>query len=199
MREASPVTSLPGMKTDDVKNRALDLLKKYGKAEAEARTPITKQLAATIVDARERFQDADGNPDWNGKTYAYRRWLKDVFDEAHMTGEDASRAQAAIRYHVGGVLRARLTPEQLEDAGLLPQSPRERSHDRRQQRTAVLNALNAREVAGGALLALTAMSQIAQRIDGDELAGLSGSERDLAEASLADLERRVKALRRRMR
>jgi hypothetical protein len=168
----------------------------YSKSEAEARTPITRALADTLVEARSHFADSDGNTDWRGKTYPYRQWVREIFDDANLRGEDSKRVQSAIRYHVGSSLRARLGEEEAERLGLIPQSPRERSGERRQQRSAVLNALSGRDVAGGALLALTAVSAILQRIEAEEVAGLKGSEREVAEATLKDLERRVRALRR---
>jgi hypothetical protein len=182
-----------------LKRRARRQLRDYTKAEAEARTPITRGLAATLVDAREHFLDSEGHQDWNGKTYPYRRWVRDVFDESDVDREESKRIQAAIRYHVGSVLRERLSPEQLEDAGLIPQTPRERSTERRQTRTAVLNALNARDVAGGSLMALTALNAIVQRIDAEEVSNLDESTRAVAVATLADLDRRIKVLRRRLR
>lgn len=179
-----------------LKKRAHRLLLDYAKTEAEARTPITRALAETLVDARAHFQDAEGETDWSGKTYPYRVWVREVFDDAHLTGEEAKRVQSAIRYHVGSVLRDRLDEDERERLGLIPESPRERSQDRRQQRNAVLNALSGRDVAGGALLALTAISAILQRLDADEVAGLRGTEREVAVATLKDLDRRLRALRR---
>lgn len=186
-----PMTTLTGLKT-----KAHRLLLDYSKAEAEARTPITRALAETLVEARSHFEDAEGETDWRGKTYPYRRWVREVFDEAHLDVEEGRRVQSAIRYHVGAVLRDRLNEDERERLGLIEQSPRERSQERRQQRVAVLNALSGREVAGGALLALTAVSAILQRIDAGEVAGLRGTEREVAEATLRDLDRRMKALRR---
>lgn len=181
-----------------LKKKAHRLLLDYSKAEAEARTPVARALAEVLVEARGHFETAEGETDWRGKTYPYRQWVREVFDEANLRGEDSKRVQSAIRYHVGAALRARLSPEDLEDAGLMPQSPRERSFDRRQQRTAVLNALNAKDVAGGSLLALTALNTIAQRIDADEVAALDENARAVALATVQDLERRLRALRRRL-
>lgn len=182
-----------------LKKTAHKLLLDYSRTEAEARTPLTRELAALLVEARSHFEDAEGDTDWKGKTYPYRQWVREVFDDAHLTGEESKRVQAAIRYHVGAVLRDRLDPEEQERIGLIPQTPRERSSERRQTRSAVLNALNARDVAGGSLMAVTAMHAIAQRVDREDLAALEGSEREVAVATLKDLDRRTKDLLRALR
>jgi hypothetical protein len=181
-----------------LKKTALRLLKEYRSAEDEARTPIARRLAETLVEAREHFTDAEGETDWRGRTYPYRQWVREIYDDANLRGEDGKRVQAAIRYHIGAALRARLSDEERERLGLMPQSPRERSGERRATRSAVLNALNSREVAGGALLALTALKAIAQRIDADEVAGLDESAQAVAKATITDLERQLRALKKRL-
>lgn len=182
-----------------LQKKAQKLLSNYVDAHDEARTPLARSLADTFVEAREHFDTAEGSTDWKGQTYPYRRWVRDVFDGANLRGEDSKRIQSAIRYHVGSSLRARLSPEQLEDAGLLPESPRERSQGRRRSRSAMLDALNARDVAGGALLAVTAAHTILQRVDAEEVRGLDENARAVAEATLKDVERRVRSLLRALR
>lgn len=181
-----------------LKKKATRLLESYKSAEDESRTPIARRLAEILVEAREHFEDADGETDWRGKTYPYRVWVREIYDEANLRGEDGKRVQAAVRYHVGAALRARLSDEQRESLGLMPQSPRERSGERRAARSAVLNALNSRDVAGGALLALTALQAIAKRIDLDEVEGLDENAREVARATILDLERQLRALKKRL-
>lgn len=179
-----------------LQKRARKLLSDYEVAKDEARTPITRALAETFVEARSHFQNAEGEVDWRGKTYPYRQWVREIFDDANLRGEDSKRVQAAIRYHVGTALRARLSDEDLESLGLISQSPRERSHDRRASRSAVLNALTAKDVAGGSLMALTAINAIVKRVDVEEVRTLDDNARAVALATLVDLERRVRALKR---
>lgn len=181
-----------------LKKKAHNLLQQYAKTDQGARSPITKALAEVLVEARGHFTTAEGDADWNGRTYAYRRWVREVFDEAHLRGEDSKRLQAAIRYHVGSVLREQLSAEELEDAGLIPQTPKERSTERRQQRAAVLNALSAKDLAGGSLLALTALKAIVDRIDADEIAALDEGARGVALGTITDLEKRLRALKKRL-
>lgn len=187
------MTSLPSLK-----NKAHALLRDYQNAEAEARTPITRSLAKVLVEARSHFTDAEGEADWKGKTYPYRQWVRGVFDEANLRGEESKRVQSAIRYHVGAALRDRLSPEDLEKHGLIPQTPRERSHDRRQARAAMMNALNAREVAGGALLGLTATNAIVGRIDLNEVGGLDEPSRAVALAVIQEIEATLQEVRARL-
>lgn len=178
-----------------LRRTAIRLLSEYRRAKDEARTPLTRQLAETFVEARAHFSDADGRPDWRGKTYPYRVWIREIYDEAGLRGEDANRVQSAIRYHVGAALRARVSDEERAELGIIPQSPRERSHERRASRSAVLSVLNAREVAGGALLALTAVQAIVSRIDPNEVADLDEHAKAVAQATIADLEKRLRAVK----
>lgn len=182
-----------------LKKRTHDLLRDYARAELEARTPITRALADVLVEARSHFTDADGETDWKGKTYPYRQWVRSTFDDAGLRGDESKRVQSAIRYHVGTALRKRLSEEDLERFGLQSATPRERSHDRRQQRSAILNVLNAREVAGGALLALTATNSIIARIDLDEIESLDEHGAAVALATIQEIERHLRAAKKRLK
>lgn len=174
------------------------LLKKYLRTSDEERTPILRALAEDLVSAREHFTRDDGSPDWKGRSYPYRVWVRDVFADAGVPKDDLPTIQAAIRYHVGAVLRARLDEDTLAEYGLIPRSPKERSRDRRQGRTALLSALTSKDLAGGALMALTAASTVLSKVEPRDLDDLDGHAFEVAEATLGDLERRVKSLRRRL-
>lgn len=177
---------------------ATRLLKRYVSAPEEEKTPTLRRLAEILVHTRERFLRDDGTPDWNGRTHPYRAWVREIYSEANIADDDRATIQSAIRYHVGAVLRATLDEDTLQAYGLLPQTPRERSKDRRQNRSALLTALNSREIAGGALLALSTAFMVLTRVDPAEIVALPERERVVADNTLADLEKRVRAIRRRV-
>lgn len=177
---------------------ATRLLKRYLDAPEEERTPLLRALAEILVGIRERFLREDGSPDWNGRTHPYRAWVREVYSGANVPADDRATIQSAIRYHVGAVLRERLDEETLGAYGLLAQTPRERSLGRRQTRSAMLSALTARDVAGGALPALLTALRLLTTVKPDEVANLPASQYAVADETLADLERRVRGLRRRI-
>lgn len=173
-------------------------LRRYLDAPEEERTPILRSVAETFIGARETFLRPDGTPDWNGRTHAYRAWVREIYGDLNVSKEDRATIQAAIRYHVGAALRKRLDDETLADYGLIQESPRERSKDRRDNRSALLSALTAREVAGGALIALSTAFTVLSKVDPAEIVALPERERAVAEDTLSDLEKRVRSIRRRV-
>lgn len=173
-------------------------LKKYRRAAPEARTPLLRALAECLVSAREHFEREDGSPDWKGRTYAYRTWVRDVYQDAGIPSDELATVQAAVRYHVGAVLRDRLDEETLSEYGLIERSPRERSQDRRAEKATLLSALSSRDLHGGALLAISTAFHLLQRLEATDLDALDTRERTVVEETLGDLERRVRQLRRRV-
>jgi len=103
------------------------------------RTPYLKDAAGALVEAREHFFTRSGEPDWLGRTYAYRTWVREVMSKAHVPGDEVTNLQAAIRYHAGNVLREKLTTDAIEALGLKRQSPTERSREYRERTAATLN------------------------------------------------------------
>lgn len=183
---------------DKLRADLVSTLRRYRNAEGEARTPLLRQTAGLLVSAREHFLMEDGTPDINGRTYAYRKWAGSVYSDAGISGESLTSTKAAVRYHVSNVLRDRLTPEELKERGLLPQGGREQAADRRAARTAVLNALSSRDLQGGAMLAVSAAWTVLSKVDGADLDELPPEARRTADAALADAERIIKQLRKRI-
>lgn len=194
------VTSVSVTKSSAGDDRAklLRLLKSYIIAEEEQRTSLLRAIAEVLVEIRSNFERPDGSPDWKGRSYAYRAFLRDVYDDAGVPREDQPAIQAAVRYHVGTVLRERLDQETLDQYDLIPKSPRERAQDRRGERSAMLSALSARESHGGSLLALSAAWTLLSKLNLDDLDTLGPREADVADATLIDVERRVRQLRKRI-
>lgn len=145
--------------------------------------------AETLVEARSRFLDDDGEPDWRGKTYDYRVWYGDVLGDASVPMGERAQVQAAIRYHVGNILRERLDAETLGRLGLRAPSPRERNALQRAERSALLKSFTGSSsgfVGMDALRALTSAVSLLERVDAAAL-------RDLDEAGRAEARRLVSA------
>lgn len=93
----------------------------------EQRMATTRALAGHIVALREHMDDMEG------RTYAYRSKLAQLYAEAGVGPDKRNRLQSAVRYHTGAMIReAGKAPEHWLD-----QSPRERSAQRRADRAAV--------------------------------------------------------------
>lgn len=103
------------------------------------RTAHLKEAASALVEAREHFFTREGEPDWLGRTYAYRTWVREVMSRAHVPGDEVTNLQAAIRYHAGNMIRERLDGDEIESLGLKRQSPTERSREYRERTSATLN------------------------------------------------------------
>jgi len=183
---------------DKLRDQALRLLLAYHSATPDTRTPLLRQLATVIVDAREHFLNDAGDPDWKGLTYAYRQWLHDLYDAGHFDKDERTTVQASVRYHLGAVLRERLSDDELTELGMMKETPKERSKERRTNRTALLNALTAGSMPQGDVLAISAVYSMLASVTGDAFAAMNERDREVLDSSLADIERRVKALRRRL-
>lgn len=86
-----------------------------------------KEAALELVLARrDFFTNNEGLPDLKGTSWGYRKWVS----ENVLNGIEPKVAQR-LRYHVGNLLRNPeiIPPEQLAEAGLLKESPQERSHN----------------------------------------------------------------------
>lgn len=203
MQEASLATIVSHVNTEtrsltDLRDDAVALLKKYRRAGDGEGTRLLRDLAGVIVSIRGEFQMPDGRPDWRGRSYAYRVYIRDIYTDAGCSKSEMNTIQAAVRYHLGGVLRERLDETTRTEYGFVQESPKERSRSGQASRAATLNALMHRDMHGGALLGLTAAYAVLNRIEPESLDDMSDREREVAEATLADLERRVEALRKRV-
>ena len=103
-----------------------ELLKEFYAGE-QKRTQLLHTIASVVVDIRSRFKSADGTPDWAGRSRDYRAAIAKMYSEAGIPADSVAGVQAALRYHIGNELRQRLTPEQLQAAGLGQRGPRDRA------------------------------------------------------------------------
>lgn len=174
---------------------AVRALKRYRSTPESGRTAVLRKLAETLVEARAHYTRPDESTDWKGRSHPYRAFVRDVYDRAGIDRDESPSIQAATRYHIGEVLRSRLSDAELAEYGLQPHTPRERAADRRANRTALLQTLTSRDLAGGALYAIVAANTVLEKIEDDQLADLGKHEAEVAAGALRDIERRVRQLR----
>lgn len=131
---------------DQLQQRVADLLREYTTTtNTGEREHLGKLIAANYVTARERFLNSDGEPDWHGRTYGYREWVREVFALANIPAGDKNRVSAAVRYHVPTALRERLGREKIAELGLDSRLPSERRAKTRQEQTAFLKVFTRSE------------------------------------------------------
>lgn len=95
---------------------------------------------------RELHTNRDGAPDLAGRSYAYRQLVSGIYKDAGVTGySERDRIQSALRYHVGKLLREKYPPDQIVEAGLSPELPRERI-ERHRKRPPAASKVAAREL-----------------------------------------------------
>lgn len=184
------------MRTDlaEIRRDAVRLLRQHSRAPESERTPLIRQLADTLVEGRGLFTREDGAPDWAGRTYTYRQWVGDIYAEADIRGEERRTVQSKTRYHLGAALRDALDEKTIRDYGLSPETPKMRGMARRKKDVRILRAIQARDVAGGSLMAITAAHTMLTKVDPTELSTLDERSAETAREILTDIEHAVRRL-----
>lgn len=95
-------------------------------------TDLLRSAAPAIVELRSRHALEDGRVDWSGRSPGYRAAIGQVYERAHVPPEHMVSVQAAVRYHVGNLLRETAGQDELEQVGLTTVSPRQRLTRHRQ-------------------------------------------------------------------
>jgi len=113
------------------------LLKDY---VADPRTSVLRRLAPVIVELRSRFTLEDGRPDWSGRSPAYRAQMSDLYERVGLPKDQRDTVQAAMRYHIGNLIRERAPKDELLSVGLTATAPRQRSTATREARAAMTAA-----------------------------------------------------------
>lgn len=124
-----------------LRDRAVRQLRSTLDGPEDDRTAGYRRVAEAFVDLRAVFYTDSGDPDWRGSTYPYRQAIGEVWSLASVPKDDLHTVSAAIRYHVGNVLRERLDDETLEAIGLRAESPRARSVEKRERQSVLLQAM----------------------------------------------------------
>lgn len=86
-----------------------------------------KEPAELLVEARVNFfVTPTGIPDYQGRSMSYRSWYGNILDTIGLEGGEREQFTSAMRYAVGNALRYMLTDDELDEAGLIKTSPKER-------------------------------------------------------------------------
>ena len=105
-------------------------------------TPEMLRAAETILELRRTFLTRSGEPDILGTSYAYRQAFGEAMTRAGLQGHDRTRAGSSMRYHIGNLLRERLSPEEIKELGLVKASPRETSSKAHAHKSRLWNSVN---------------------------------------------------------
>lgn len=181
----------------DLSSRAVEALRAYRATQDRGeRSERAREVAGLLVDLREHFLTELGEPDWAGATYAYKRAVGEIYRSAGFT--DISNISATVRYHIGNVLRERLSDDELEDAGLRLDTPRARSQAKRERTSAILAALRPITDADGVevdpIRALVGAASLLSRVQGEALAAASPAQREHAAEQIRAVNREVRRL-----
>jgi hypothetical protein len=183
---------------NDIQISAVTALRNYKAGPETERTTNLRKVAEAFFDAREHFFTPEGTPDWKGRTHAYRVWVRETMRIADIQKDELTTVQAAIRYHVGNVVRERMDDGDLKDLGLNTSSPRERSVEKRGRNSEILSIFGG----GGAeiatpdevVLTVRSIGVALARISLDELAGFNGNRREEIREGLEQVQDRVNTL-----
>lgn len=113
---------------DRLINQGMDLVVEIEELETKRFDTYVK-LAKVIVQLRSKFQ-YNGKPDWAGKSQDYRNAASKIYEGAGVPPDSLMGIQSNVRYHIGNELRERLTADELTEAGLSVEGPRERQAGR---------------------------------------------------------------------
>jgi hypothetical protein len=128
---------------EDEVARVLRALRTIPPDDRERRTTLLRDLADATVSLREHYLDPTGNPDWAGRTGAYRAGVAEVYGRAGYSPDDAKAIQKLTRYHIANNLRDRLSADDIEALGLRAETPRQRQAELRERTAAVVAAAHA--------------------------------------------------------
>lgn len=120
--------------------RVLRALRALPRDARDRRTTLLRDLGEATADFREHFLTGEGNPDWAGRTGAYRAAIQDLYSDAGYSADEARAVQKVTRYHVANTLRERLSADDIADLGLRAETPRERQTEIRERNAAILAA-----------------------------------------------------------
>lgn len=165
--------------------------------DRERQTTLAREIAEGSVALRE-FYEVDGQPDYAGRSHAYRVTMRDLWSKAGFAdAAERDAAQARVRYHVGNIVRERIPAEQIEAAGLQGPSPREQTTERKRAVAALAQAASSAPLGdtdADLVRAVGASLAILLRLDPDRVAAVKGRERGLVVATLRRIEARAGVL-----
>lgn len=125
---------------DQLSDEIVRILRSLRVADPDRHTVLARDLAEAIISLREHFLTPEGRPDWTGRTWQYRAALRELYAQAGYSPTERSATQNTVRYHVGNLMRQRLSAAELEAAGISAPSPRQRQAARRKRAAALVAA-----------------------------------------------------------
>lgn len=158
------------------------------------RTDLLKECAAVVAELRQHFHLADGRTDWGGRSPAYRKAMHEAYSRAHVPTDRFDTVQAALRYHVGNLLREIVPADELAAAGLSKISPKERLNRTRDVVAALSMSGSVAEITGDPIRLLIYAEALIDHVAEDALDGLKGKERVAARDALRGLAERIEEL-----
>lgn len=102
----------------------------YLTADRPERATHTTDAAEAVVSARVLFEGNDGEPDYRGRSAAYRQWLRETYARTGASTATIDRFKQAVRWHVAAALRERY-PEAASRIGLSKEGFTEKAARRR--------------------------------------------------------------------
>lgn len=151
----------------------------------EVRSRALRVAATLLVAMRAHYTDPEtGDPDWTGRSYEYRRAVQELYSAAGLPSSGQSSTKSAIRYHIGNALRERLDKESLDEAGLLPEAPRDRGYLSQKKRAGGNWEDAVRDTIAGVAALTTRLSILGvpnKRLPTSDYTRLTNSIRDLRE------------------
>jgi hypothetical protein len=123
--------------------RVLRAIRSLPADDRDRRTALLRDLGEATVSLREHFLTAGGEPDWAGRTGAYRAAITELYSDAGYSIDDAKATQKLARYHIANTLREYLSPSDIAAIGLRVETPRERQAELRDRQAAIVAAATA--------------------------------------------------------
>ena len=134
-------TIQPGHSTNGLVAEGAHLAYRYAQASAkEGGTTILRSLAHVLVELRARHETSDGVTDWAGRSGDYRSAAASIYEQSRLSEDELTAMQAALRYHVGNVLRAVAPADELAALGMTTKRPVDRVRDTRERLAALARA-----------------------------------------------------------
>ncbi|MFD0044759.1 hypothetical protein ACFVGV_06165 [Pseudarthrobacter scleromae] len=180
---------------NDIQIAAINSLRNYLKGAEDEKTAHLRAVATSFVDARQHFFTPQGEPDWLGRTHAYRTWVRETMRLADVQQSNLTTVQAAIRYHIGNIVRERMDADTIQGLGLRSSSPKQRSVEKRGRHSEVLNIFGN----GGAeivdpdeiVVAVGMMEAALARMSVEAIAGMDAQTRKTIREAIEGVELRL--------
>lgn len=159
-----------------------------------SRTDLLKEVAELVIQLRRSYTLEDGRADWSGRSPAYRAAIMEIYERGRVPRDRYDTVQAALRYHVGNLLRERVPVEELAAVGLSKVAPRERINRTRDVVAALAEDGSVASITGDPIRLVTHAEALLDFVDPDRLAELKGKERVAARHGLRHLSARAAEL-----